>query len=300
MSLLQSIWVNQLRKSFLPSGALALHSVDESAFINYKTVIRPVENQQPTVLLDSTGNVVSEKLVDSESTYDLHNLRTTPTLHEDIDGIELSYPLLQNIVQKHGEQLNLKGTNLLLYKWLPTLAAAKIPTTGGAKESIFGATYGNKKKVTLEDFVKAIDLMDDMDIPDDGRYVCMPSKWYNQFLLDYKNELLDLSKTGKATMIDKDLEMLLGVKIYKRGSKNTPRYTGADIAKSPFAATATTDKACALFWHESCVSRAIGGMKFYEAPNANAQGVDVSARIRVSGGKIYNDEMGVVAVIESV
>jgi hypothetical protein len=296
----QSVWINQLRKIFLPSGSMIMNSVDESVFINYKTVIRPVEGQQPTVLLDATGEIAFEKLVDTESTYNLHNLRTTPTLHEDIDGLELSYPLLQNIVQKHGEQLNLKGTNLLLYKWLPTLAATKVATTGAAKESIFGTTYGNKKKVTLEDFVKAIDLMDDMDVPDTGRFVCMPSKWYNQFLLDYKNELLDLSKTGKATMIDKDLEMLLGVKIHKRGSKNTPRYTGGDVAKSPFAAAATTDKACALFWHESCVSRAIGGMKFYEAPNAKSQGVDLSARIRVSGGKIYNDEMGIVAVIESV
>ena len=94
---------------------------------------------------------------------------------------------------------------------------------------------------------------------------------------------------------------LLGVRIWRRGKKNLPRYSAAQlpVPLSPFSVVLKDDNACANFWHKDAVGSAMGGQFMYATPTAEAQGWHISARIRAGGSPIYPDQTGVVSVVET-
>lgn len=302
MPLEQSLWIPQLKEKLYPLNDFMKQSVDESAFIQGKQVVRAVEGDNPTVLLNSRGEVAAGNLNDVENTYAMNNMRTTTTLVEDVEEIELAYDKRGSIVQRHAKQLNLKGTNFLAYLWSASLASNIVRTTGTAAPALLTGATGSRNKLTIEDFIKAVSIMGDMDTDPKGRNVLMPETMYTQFLIDNKTNLLDLSKYGKATLQDGDLQMLFGIQIWRRGKKNLPRYSSAatPVPISPFAVGAATDNAAAIFWHKEEVASAIGGFKMYATPSAKSQGDEISARIRIGGQIMQSDQTGVVSIVETV
>jgi hypothetical protein len=301
MALEQSIWIPTLQEQMRPLNEFLKNSVDETAFIEGKTVIRPIEGDEPEVLLNTRGVQGTQTLNDAENSYNMNNLRTKATTVEDVEEIELSYDKRAAILKRHSTVLNLRAVNYMLHLWSPTTAAAQLRTTGAAAPATLVGATGTRLKITLSDFAKANLLLDDMDVPTDRRQCLMPASWYQNFLLDNKEDLLDLSKYGKAVLQDGELEMLFGIKIYRRGKKNLTAYTnaGTPVPKSPFAVRAVTDNAAAIFWHSDCVGSALGGYKMYESPDADLQGTKVSARLRIGGKPIYTDETGVIAIVET-
>lgn len=301
MPLEQSFWIPRIQMRLFPVNNFVNESVDESESINYKTVIRPIQGTRPTVMLDATGEQSDGNVTDAESSYMMHNLRTKAILVEDIEEIERSYDLTGSIIDRKVNELNLKGANYLAHLWSPTGAANIIRTTGTSKAAIAASATGGRLKMTLTDFNKAVAMMDDMDLPEDGRNSVMPSAWYRQLLEDEKSVLLNLAASGKATLTDGELTMLFGVRIFRRGNKNIVLYdnAGTPLPKSPFAVGGTSDNATTLFWHKACVGKAVGGIKMYDAPNAKAQGYDISARVRVGGKPIFDDKTGVIALVEA-
>ncbi len=302
MALLQTIWVNYIRERLFPDDSFVRNSVDESQFVNYKTVYRPIAGTQPTVMLNATGEQTESKYIDTDTSYSLNNLRTKAVTVEDVDSIELSYDALASFASRHVSQLNLKGSNYMAHLWCPDKAANIIRTSGSNATSVITGTTGNRKKMTLTDFSKAVELIEDMDIDLNGVSCLMPVGWYRQLLIDEKATLLDLSKSGKATLVDGELEKLMGIRIYRRGKKNVLRYNNdaTPLPVSPFATVSASENAAALFWHRECVGRAIGEIKMYDAPNAKSQGTDISARVRIGGSPIYDDLTGLAAIVESV
>jgi hypothetical protein len=300
MPLEQSFWIPRIQLRLFPKNDFLGQSVDESAYVNYKTVIRPIQGTRPTVMLDATGEQSEGNSNDTESSYNLHNLRTKAILVEDIQEIERSYDLTGSIIDRKVNELNLKGANYIAHKWSPNAAANIIRTTGTSKETVALNGTGGRLKMTLTDFSKCVGMLDDMDLPEEGRNALMPSAWYRQLLEDEKSLLLNLAASGKATLVDGELMMLFGVRIWRRGRKNIPLYdnVGTPQTKSPFAVGAASDNATSLFWHKDCVGKALGDIKMYDAPNAKAQGFDISARVRASGSPIFDDLTGVIALVE--
>jgi hypothetical protein len=300
MALEQTLWLPYLTEKMRPLDEYRQNSIDETAWIEGKQVIRPIEGDDPDVMLDSTGEQTQTSLAEVEGGYPVHNLRTKATPIEDITEVEVSYERRQSHIDRHSKSLNEKGINLLNYKWSPTLAASIIRTTGVAAATTLVGGTGTRNKITLDDFTKAVSQIEDADFGTDGLNVMMPVQWYRQFLMDNKAELMDLSKYGKAVLQNGELEMLFNVRIWRRGKKNIPRYSnaGTPVPKSPFAVGAATDNACALFWHKQAVSHAMGGYQMYATEDAKMQGWWLSARMRMAGDIIFNDESGVAAIVE--
>jgi hypothetical protein len=305
MALETSLWIPTIREQLLPEGSFMRASTDESAFVQHKTVVRPQAGGFPSVLLDARGTLTAINRDDNSNNYEIHDFRTTPTVVEDIEAIEVSYDKMRSVVSAHSAVLNLKMANWLLYEWSPTVASNIIRTSGATRVAQTPSATGNRKSLTLEDFFKAKQLFDDMDLPEEGRNVLLPSFMYTDLLLANKSELLSMDKTGEARFGSGTVMELLGFRIFKRGRRNLLGYTNATTPQpiNPFSndynGTANAN-AAALFWHELAVAHAMSDVKVYENnDDAEWQGTKISARVRAGGQKTFSDQTGVLAVVEA-
>ena len=79
MALNKQIWLNTIEENFYPNNSFAAHSVDDSAFVSYKTVHVPNAGAPSGVEVNRTKKPASvETRTDNELTYDIDELTTNP------------------------------------------------------------------------------------------------------------------------------------------------------------------------------------------------------------------------------
>ena len=192
---------------------------------------------------------------------------------------------------------------MMSYDWAPTNSANIIRTTGASRSAIatnFGAT-GNRKKLLVDQFLTLQSLFNDMDVPQEGRNVLLPSFMYDDLIAANWATLVNLQSTGESLIQNGALMRLFSFKIWIRGGKNILTYTnaGTPVKRLPKATALTTANAAALAWHKDWVKRAKGGVTVYaNEQDALAQGDIFSARVRAGGRIASNDQTGVIAIVE--
>lgn len=303
MAIQKQIWVKDVSEKLFPANTFMMEAINDDAFVDNKTVNLNEAGAEPNVEENRSSFPASaSSRTDTSPNYDLIEFTSDPTLIRDIEEIEVNYQKRQSVLRQHIEALNKKIANRLLYQWSATQAANIIRTTGADRAAqVVGAT-GVRKMCKVEDMVDVNALMDDMDIPEDGRVVCMPSFMYNDLVRTEWKTLLSLQSTGKARIEGGQLTSLLGFKIYKRGKKNIASYTnaGTPVPRLPGAGALTTANAGAIFWHPDFVRRAKGEVKVYaDIDKPEYYGSIFSTMARANGRKRYSDETGVVALVET-
>jgi hypothetical protein len=277
--------------------------LNDDEFVENKTVHVQDEGTLPNVEINrSVFPAVVQGVTDNDGDYNVDEFTSDPTKVQDIEEIETNYNKRQSVLRRHIRQIDNKIANKMLVNWAATDAAAILRTLGDNRAANVPGATGTRKKFTLQSFFDAKNLMDDMDVPEMGRCVLLPSHFYNDLTQDEKDILLRLEFTGKARIENGEISRILGFDIYKRGKKNLLTYTNAatPVVRDVGAAALTTANAAALFWHEECVRRALGVVKTY-ANEDEAQwfGSIFSAMARAGGKKAYSDGLGVVAVVEA-
>lgn len=296
------VWVADIKEQLFPSNAFLSNSIDDSIFADNKTVNLPQAGTLPTV--ERNRNVLPAPIVnrvDTVVSYDLDQFTSDPSVVKNIDEIETSYDKRQSVLRQHINQLNNALANWMQYHWSATVAAAIKRTTGSSRAAVISGATGNRKQLALADVFAAKQALDDMDVPEEGRVLLLPSYMYNDLLLAEKTSLLSLEFTGEARMTNGMLESLLGFRIYKRGKNNVLSYTnaGTPVPRTPDAAALTSANAAALAWHPEFVRRALGEVLVYANENQAAYyGSLFSAEVRAGGRKAYSDGTGVVAIVE--
>jgi hypothetical protein len=303
MAVQTEVWARDIKEQLFPDDSWVARSESDDAFVDNKTVHRPVAGALPTVERNrSTIPATPAGRTDVTVDYDLSEFTSTPTLIKDIEEIETSYEKRASVLRQHVRQQNLYCANWLQYVWSATDAAGIIRTTGADRVAQVTGATGNRKAITLDEFFAAAALLDDMDVPEEGRVVLLPSFMYNDLLASEYETLLRLEFTGKARLTGRDLRELAGFAIYKRGKKNVLSYTNAatPVPRDPAASALTTANAAALFWHPEFVCRAKGMVKAYADENKpEYYGSIFSTMVRAGGAKCYTDGTGVVAVVEA-
>lgn len=303
MAIQTEIWARDIAEAIFPANSFMAKSLSDDAWVDNKTVHLPQAGSLPAVVRNRNSFPATPgQRTDTTVTYDLDEFTSDPSLIRDIEEVETSYDKRSSVLRDHTESINLQCANWLQYHWGADAAAAILRTTGADRVAQVTGATGNRKKLTITDLIAAKALMDDMDLPEDGRCLLLPSFMYNDIITDNWATLLSMELSGEARLQNGTLMKILGFEIFKRGKKNVLSYTNAatPVKRTPDAAALVSANAAALFWHSNFVRRAKGEVKVYaDYDKPEYYGSTFSALARLGGRKRYSDGTGIVSIVEA-
>lgn len=303
MAIQTQVWVREIKEQLFPSNAFITRAISDDAFVNHKQVNLPQAGALPNV--ERNRSVLPATIsgrTDTVADYTIDEYTSDPTVIQDIEEIETSYEKRQSVLRQHINQLNLRMANWMQYHWAATSGDFITRTSGDNQTAVVSGATGTRKKITLNDIFAVKNLMDDLDIPEEGRVCLLPSYMYNDLMNDEKSTLLSLEFSGRARVQDGMLNNLLGFELYKRGKNNVLTYSNAatPVPREPGANALTSANAAALFWHPDFVRRALGTIKVYaDEDKPEWYGSIFSTMARAGGRKAYSDGTGIVALVEA-
>lgn len=303
MAIQKQIWVTDIKQKLFPENSFMVRGMNDDAFVENRTVNLQDEGDLPEVEINRTSLPATiTGLNDTPHSYNVDEFTSSPSRIQDIEEIETNYNKRQSVLSRHIRVINNKIAQKLLFLWAATASANIIRTNGDNRDALVTGATGTRKKMQLDQWFEAKNILDDMDVPQEGRCVCLPAYMYNDMLKDEKETLMSLEFSGRARIENGQLNKLLGFDIYIRGKKNILSYTNAatPVPRDVDANALTTANGAALFWHEDFVRRALGAVKVYaHEDDPTNYGSIFSAMARAGGKKAYNDGTGVVAVVEA-
>lgn len=295
MALNKQIWLNTIQENFYPDNSFAAHSVDDSAFVSYKTVHVPNAGAPSGVEVNRTKKPASvNQRTDNELTYDIDELTTNPIYIPNVDTVELSYDKRQSILFNDRAQLQKAAMENLLYKW--GTGASVFKTSGETAAAHTSATAeGTRKKITKADILKIGTQFNKDDVPMEGRYVLLDAGMYNDLLTDLTDKELN-AYLASADAQNGVLGRLYGFDIMMRS--RVLRLNGTEVLKWE-AEGAAAENAAALAWQQSCVSRALGEVKMFDNTDDPTYYGDIYSFLMRTGGALRRyDKKGVALLSE--
>lgn len=298
MALQTEIWVGDIAPNLFPDQSFAVRSIDDSAFVDNKTVHLPQAGAVPNVVRNrSSYPATIAQRTDVEVTYNLVEFTSDPTHITDIDEIEVSYAKRQSVLREHIEQVRAKMFAYLLSLWCPSLAGQMVSTTGATRPGAAPGATGTRKAMTKADVAKIKLLFDSQDIPSDGRTLLLDASMYNDLISD---STLTNREFTQATSAPGSVGNLYGFDVMLRSSVGRMA-TGNAGSKDPDAANVATDNAFGLAWHRDYVRRALGDVKVYaDEDKPEYYGSLFSTMARAGGAKYYTNQRGIAALVEVV
>ena len=303
MAIQTEVWARDIAGALFPADSFVMKAINDDPWVDNKVVHRANAGAVPSVSVNrAVYPAVAALRTDIDGNYNLDELTSDPTHIPDIEEIETNYDKRMSVLSTHINEINKQACNHLAYRWGATLVANIVRTTGGTTPANTPGATGNRKKLTLTDLMAAKQVLDDMDVPYEGRHILIPASMYKNLVIDFKTELMSADFRSEATIKDGVVQKIFGFNVYTRGKKNVLRYTnaGTPVRILPSTAGAATDNAAALCWHEDFLARAKGAVKIYSDIDAPGYyGSVFSAMARIGGNKVYTDETGVVSIVEA-
>ena len=298
MALNKQIWLNSIVENFYPDNSFASKSIDDSAFVDYKTVHIPNAGSPSGVEINRTKKpaTVSQR-TDNELTYDMDELTTNPIYIPNIDMVELSYDKRSSILYNDREELQRVAAQNLLYRWI--VGAKTLNTEGEARKAHTSATAtGNRKKLTKSTVMEAMVRMNVDNIPAAGRYMLLDAVQYADLLDDLTDK--ELSAFQAVADVSKGvMGQLYGFSIMQRSQVLRLKADGTTLLKWD-AADEATELAAGVAWQQQCVSRALGEVKMFSNEDDPQYHGDIySFLVRAGGSPRRYDKKGVYLIAEA-
>ena len=295
MALNKQIWLSTIQENFYPNDSFAVHSVDDSAFVSYKTVHVPNAGAPSGVVINRTQKPASvNQRTDNELTYDIDELTTNPIHIPNVDAVELSYDKRQSVLMNDRQQLQKAAMENLLYKWAEV--GTTIKTSGDTTTAHTSTTAtGTRKKITKGDVLKIATKFNVDDVPLEGRYLLLDASMYNDLLADLTDKELS-AYLASANAQGGVLGRLYGFDIMMRS--RVLRLNDGEVVQWD-AEGAATEVAAALAWQQGCVSRALGEIKMFDSTDDPLYYGDIYSFLLRTGGALRRyDKKGVVLLSE--
>lgn len=301
MALNKEIWLSSVVENLFPDNSFAVKSVDDSAFVNHKTVHVPNAGAPSGVVVNRAfsakgGNAGTAQRTDTDLNYNIDELTTNPVHIEDIEKVELSYDKRNSVLANDKAQLQDAAAQNLLYKWF--VGANAVSTTGSARTAHTPSATGNRAAITKADVMTVMTQFNKDDIPQDGRYLLLDAVMY----ADLMNSLTNNEYHAFVASADAQkgiLGSLYGFNIMLRSKVLRVAGTSGNALKEWTSNGAAGDLAVGLAWQKDCVSRAIGEAKMFTAENTPEYYGDVYSFLLRTGGKYRRyDTKGVAPIFE--
>ena len=297
MALNKQVWLNTIVENFFPDDSFATKSIDDSIFVENKTVHVPNAGTPSGVEINRTQKPATvNQRTDNDLTYDMDELTTNPIYIPNIDTVELSYDKRQSILWNDRMELQKQAHQNLLYRWF--VAGQVIDTEGEAREAHTSTTAtGNRKALTKATILKLMTRFNQDDVPATGRYILLDSVMYADLLKDLTEKELS-AFLASANAQQGILGRLYGFDIMQRSQVLRLK---ADKSLLKWNANGVAGElAAGLAWQEQCVSRALGEVKMFDKMDDPTYYGDIySFLMRVGGSKRRYDSKGIYVIAEA-
>lgn len=303
MAVQTEIWVKDIQDAlFATPNTFLRASVSHDAFVVNKTVHVPQAGSLPGAT--KNRSVFPAPIIDRSDTtldYDLDSFSVDPVRIGRIDEVQVSYAKRQSVMKQHLNILMDIIAKEGIFNWASDTGANQVRTTGSTSTvNLPPSATGSRKKLTLADLATLAQVMDDQDVPDDGRWLMLPSKmYYEVFTIQ---DLIRDDIIAEKSLPLAALKKVLNFNIMKRSSNTVVIYdnTGTPQRKAIGAAAANDDNFGAIAWHVDFVATALGAIEVFanenDAPN---YGTIISADVLSKTTKLRTDEAGIVTLIQA-
>lgn len=297
MALNKQVWLNTIVENFFPQGSFALKSVDDSAYVNNKTVHVPNAGAPSSVTVNRQQLPASvSRRTDYDLTYDIDELTTDPILIPNIDTVELSYDKRQSVLANDKQQLRTVAEQNLLYRWFHSDAI--VTTTGDGQNAHTSATAtGQRKKITKDDVLTLMKKFNVNNVPKENRYLLLDSVMYADLIADLSEKEL-WTFQACADVENGIMGKLFGFNVMERSQVLRTAANGTSLLKWEDASVAG-EKAAGIAWQQGCVSRAMGDVKMFDSTDDPTYYGDIYSFLLRFGGKYRRyDKKGVALIVE--
>lgn len=299
MALNKEVWQSAIIDNLFADDSFAAKSVDDSAFIDNKTVHIPNAGAPSSVKTNRTEKPATIKTrTDNDLTYNMDELTTDPIYIPNIETIQFSYNKRESVISNDRRQLQQSAHVNLLHRWGKGAESNVVLTTGGEIDAHTSDTAtGKRKSITRNDVYALMTKFDADDIPQADRYLLLDAYMYVQLLADLTNA--DKQAFYASANAQKGvLGELAGFQIMKRS-----RVLRLDAEKKVLewdAAGAATELAAGFAWQEQCVSRALGNFHMFSDVDSPTYYGDIYSFLIMTGGACRRyDKKGVALIAEA-
>jgi len=296
------IFLKDLQKNLYPANEFYKASkLDASGKINGRTVSVGQAGAIPTIHVNpSSFPLPVEDREDNVLEYLVDLFATSPIHLPDEELENLPYDKRMDVLSDHVDTLNTRIADTAAVKFAPSLATNIVRTSGtGNTGSLATGATGTRKELTYADFIEAIRIMDNMDVPSEGRKMLINS---NQ-VAEVKRiaEFRDFDKTGIVGQLAAgSIGKIQGCDVFVRSRAALFTNAGTPVVKSVGSLAAVSDNQSILIWHPMYVRRCEGNVKNYMKENdPNYLGSILNASVRFGASLSRLDQKGAVAIVQA-
>ena len=299
MALQKEIWLTSIVENLFADNSFASKSVDDSAFVNNKTVHVPNAGAPSGVKVNRASLPAKiNNREDHDLSYNMDELTTDPIMIPNIDTVQLSYNKRESVISNDRNQL-INSAHLNLLKRWGEGAQGNVVYTSGEEVAAHTseAATGKRKAITRADVRALMTKFDKDDVPQTGRYIILDAEMYTQFFADLtesdKQAFLSCADANKGIVGE-----YAGFQFMKRS-----RVLRLDASKKvlDWGSTGVAGELAAGFaWQEGCVSRALGEVDMFENVGDPTYYADIYSFLVMTGGACRRyDKKGVALIAEA-
>lgn len=298
----KQIYSKDLQKRLFPkNGFVSQSKLDSGIAIDAETITIP----QETLSIQAKKNPTSYPLTVTDGYNDKKAYKAElyytdpfhiPDHHQDI----LNYDKRSSVLEQKSEALRTKFADDCAFNWSPTLASNIIRTTGSAAPTKLAGASGDRKAMTLFDFIEADRILTNMNVPEENRVVLLSGNLYAQLLTAGLKDFIGVDKLSKDLIERGIVGKILNFNIYKRSKAALYSNASTPAKKDLNTAISATTNEAAIFWHPNYVRRGEGTVKV-RADIDKPEWLGSIANASFKGGSTLgrNDQVGVVSLVQA-
>ena len=298
MALNKEVWQSAIVDNLFPDDSFAAKSVDDSAFIDNKTVHIPNAGAPSKVVTNRTQKPASiSQRTDNDLSYNMDELTTDPIYIPNIETIQFSYNKRESVISNDRRQLQNAAHLNLLHRWGVAAEGNLLPTTGKAVAAHTASATNNRLSITRDDVYALMTKFDADDIPQNDRYLLLDAHMYAQLLADLTNA--DKQAFFASANAQKGvLGELAGFQILKRS--RVLKLSSAKKVVDWSTEGAAADLAAGFAWQKESVSRALGNFKMFSEMDSPTYYGDIYSFLVMTGGACRRyAKKGLALVVET-
>ncbi|MBR3647608.1 MAG: hypothetical protein IKO62_04790 [Bacteroidales bacterium] len=320
MAVTPEIWTDYIIGNLFKNNEFLLKSVDESQYVIGGTVVHIPQAGAPSKVKRNRTSLPATitRRKDVDITYALDEFTTDPRFIPYADTVELTYDKMESCMTEDMMYLHQLTAEAMLYNWRPTYFI-KATGTKNVNNTIHGSNL--RTGVTVEDFAKAKTIFNKWGIPKEDRQVILNTEMYEQLCSDirssqnenlsaiYDNVTGELRKLEGFTILQRattlmasnsTLTAVTGTKYFKWTSTDlTYSVEDYEDIENGDKQAGTSDCCYGLFWHPTCVARAMGSTQMFANEGDPTYYGDIYSFLQRLGGRARRgDGKGVLGLIQ--